>query len=216
MEQDNTCLRAFSLAMQVNAAFESNVDDCNVEGFMHALGYASFRPQGERFLSQHDLRVSGPEYHSQSLLPFTSYYRILLMRLQTQQYNPRCHEKVPTFGRFDTLTRAKPQNSCSVCKQGNVCIGGQSKIASSACPNGHELCAVQARRPLALRCTLQRRPARRAGPHGTASWPRPRTASSQSGRTRREHRPGLRAYHHKQCLVCERQSGPGEMLYHPS
>ena len=56
VEQNNTCLRAVNWATQVNAAFESNVDDCNVEGFMHALGYTSFRPQGERFLSQHDLR----------------------------------------------------------------------------------------------------------------------------------------------------------------
>ena len=28
--------------MQVNAAFEDHVDDCDVEGFMHALGYTSF------------------------------------------------------------------------------------------------------------------------------------------------------------------------------
>ena len=35
-------LELINLLMQVNAAFESHVDDCDVEGFMHALGYTSF------------------------------------------------------------------------------------------------------------------------------------------------------------------------------
>lgn len=35
--------------LQVNAAFDSHVDECDVVGFMHVLGYASFASQGERF-----------------------------------------------------------------------------------------------------------------------------------------------------------------------
>ena len=34
------------MPVQVNAAFDNHVDDCNVEGFMHALGYSAFKAEG--------------------------------------------------------------------------------------------------------------------------------------------------------------------------
>ncbi len=43
-------LRRFCSPLQVNAAFDSHVDECDVVGFMHALGYASFASEGEQIL----------------------------------------------------------------------------------------------------------------------------------------------------------------------
>ena len=37
--------------VQVNAAFDGHVDDCDVVGFMHALGYSAFKAEGEALWS---------------------------------------------------------------------------------------------------------------------------------------------------------------------
>lgn len=44
---DVDALMAQLAERQVNAAFDNHVDDCNVQGFMHALGYSAFKAEGE-------------------------------------------------------------------------------------------------------------------------------------------------------------------------
>ena len=39
-------IEVLAFSLQVNAAFEGHVDDCNVDGFMHALGYTTFTSEG--------------------------------------------------------------------------------------------------------------------------------------------------------------------------
>ena len=51
-QQIHNCLVLIRcLPVQVNAAFDGHVDDCDVAGFMHALGYSAFKAEGDAFWS---------------------------------------------------------------------------------------------------------------------------------------------------------------------